>query len=97
MVGNVMGLVHTLLTSAEECEEINFKHSQVKITFHLSVGVSKIFQVFKTKLQMINHFPIRVFYNVEKVFKCKYEKWRSKMYIIIFIFGVQCVPKNIKL
>ncbi len=46
---------------------------------------------------MINHFQIRFFYNIEKVLKCKYEKWRSKMYIIIFIFGVQCVPKNIKI
>jgi len=42
-----MGLVHTLLTSAEECEEINFKHSQVKITFHLGVGVPKYFKFLK--------------------------------------------------
>jgi len=96
MVGNVMGLAHTL-TSVEECEEINFKHSLVKITFHLGVGVPKYFKFKKKKLQMVNHFQIRFFYNIEKVLKCKYEKWRSKMYIIIFIFGVQCVPKNIKI
>jgi hypothetical protein len=44
---------------------------------------------------MIIHFQIRVIYDIEKVLKCKYQKWRSKMDIIIFIFGVQCVSKNI--
>jgi hypothetical protein len=37
---------------------------------------------------MINHFEIKLFYNIEKVMKCKYEKWRSKMDITIFIFLV---------
>jgi hypothetical protein len=46
MVGNVMRLMHTL-TSVEECEEINLKHSQVKITFHLGVGVPKYFKFLK--------------------------------------------------
>jgi hypothetical protein len=30
-----------------ECEEINFKHSEVKITFHLGVAVSKYFKFLK--------------------------------------------------